>query len=150
VVAAAPAPWSLRSALLNGRDTLDVPFDVTTNQSVSGLRVTFTDQPTELSGILLDRLGRPTPEYSIVVFSTDRSYWTDAPRRTSGAIKLGSDGGYKVTGLPPGEYYMSALADIDARQLADPSVLESLIPASIKVTLAEGEKKRQDLRLGGG
>lgn len=149
VTASGASAWALRSALLNGRDTLDMPFEVAAGRDVGGLNVAFTDQPTEIAGTLFDRLGRPTPEYSVLVFSTDRTQWTSAPRRVSGAVKLGSDGRYKVSGLPPGEYYVCAIVDIDPRQLTDPSVLESLIPASIKLVLSEGERKTQDLRLAG-
>ena len=135
--------------MLNGRDTLDTPLDVRRGENVEGLTVTLTDHPTELAGTLFDQLGRPSPEYAVLVFSTDRAHWTTAPRRISGAIKLGFDGKYKVTGLPPGEYYIAALVDVEPSQLTDPSFLEMLIPASIKVSLGEGEKKTQDLRLGG-
>jgi len=148
LVATGVGTWLLRSAILNGRDTLDAPFEVIAGRDLSGLAVTFSDQASELSGTLFDQLGRPSPEYSVLVFSTDRSHWTTAPRRISGAIKLGSDGKYKVTGLPPGEYYIAALVDVEPSQLNDPSFLEMLIPASIKVSLGEGEKKTQDLRLG--
>ena len=64
-------------------------------------------------------------------------------------IKLGTDGRYRITGLPPGEYFFAVVVSIDTRELADLATLESLIPASIKITLAEGEQKTADLRLGG-
>jgi hypothetical protein len=85
----------------------------------------------------------------MVAFSTDRALWTSAPRRVSSAVRLSSDGRYRVTGLPPGEYYLSALADFDPVQLGDPAFLESLISQSIKVTLGESERKVQDLKIGG-
>jgi hypothetical protein len=67
--------WSLRSAIVNGRYTLDQPLEVLPGQDVSGIAVTATDRTTEIAGTLLDQLGRPTPEYAIVVFSTDRAHW---------------------------------------------------------------------------
>jgi hypothetical protein len=141
--------WSLRSAVLNGRDTLDQPLDVLPGQDVSDVAVTLTDRPTEIAGTLLDQLGRPTPEYAIVVFSTDRAHWATAPRRVSGAVKAGSDGRFTVTGLPPGEYFLAVLTDPDPSQLRDPSFLEHLVASAIRVTLAEGEKKVQDVKLSG-
>jgi hypothetical protein len=144
-----PGGWSLRSAMLDGKDTLDVPFDVGRGQAVSGLVVMAIDRPTEISGTLRDASGQLTSEYSMVAFSTDRSLWTGAPRRVSSAVRLSSDGRYRVTGLPPGEYYLSAIADFDPVQIGDPAFLESLISQSIKVTLGEGERKLQDLKIGG-
>ena len=43
-----PAGWSLRSAIVNGRDTLDAPLDVKAGQPVSDLILTLTDRPAEL------------------------------------------------------------------------------------------------------
>ena len=96
---------------------------------------------------MVDSLGRETSEYSVLAFSVDRSHWTTAPRRLSGAVKLSSDGRYRISGLPPGDYYLSVLTDVDPKQASDPSVLESLIPGSIKISLGEGEKKTQNLQL---
>ena len=142
--------WSLRSAIVNGRDTLDQPLEVPPGQDVSDVAVTLTDQPAEISGIVLDQLGRPTPEYAIVVFSTDRAHWSTAPRRVSGVVKAGSDGRFTVTGLPPGEYFLTVLTDPDPSQLRDPSFLEPLAASAIRITLGEGEKKAQDVKLSGG
>ena len=83
----------------------------------------------------------------MLAFSTERSLWTTAPRRVSGAARLSSDGRYRISGLPPGEYYLAALTDFDPAQLADASFLESLIPAAAKVTIGEGERKVQDYRI---
>jgi protocatechuate 3,4-dioxygenase beta subunit len=139
--------WALRSAIAGDHDTLDTGLEVLRGDGITGITLAFTDRPTEVSGTLFDQLGRPTPEYSVVVFPTDRALWT-SPRRTSGAVKLGSDGRFKVTGLPAGEYFLSALADVDPRQLGDPSFLELLAGSAVKITLGEGERKTQDLRIG--
>ena len=79
--ASLPAGWSLRSAVLGGRDTLDLPFEVRLGQPIAGLTVTMTDQPTEVTGIVLDASGRPTSEYSMLAFSAERAHWTIAPQR---------------------------------------------------------------------
>jgi hypothetical protein len=144
-----PAGWTLRSAIVNGRDTLDAPLEVTSGQPVADLVLTLTNRPTELIGSLTDANGRPTSEYSMLAFSTDRSLW-DVPRRTSGAVRLASDGGYRLVGLPPGEYYVTAITDFDPMQLSDVSFLEALIPLGAKVSLVEGERKEFNLRIGGG
>jgi hypothetical protein len=45
---------------------------------------------------------------------------------------------------------MAAVTDVSPTEVSDPSFLEQLVGASFKVTLAEGEKKTQDLRISGG
>ena len=146
---AGASAWHLQSAAIDGRDVLDSAVEVRHGQNVGALTVTLTDRPTVISGTMFDRLGRPTPEYSIVVFSTNRSHWTTAPRRMSGAVKLGSDGRFSVVGLPAGEYFMAALVDPDPALLTTPAFLEELAASAIRMTLADGERKAQDVRIGG-
>ena len=50
--------------------------------------------------------------------------------------------------LPAGEYLLVALTDVMPNEWNDPKFLDSLAPAALKITLAEGEKKVQDLRIG--
>jgi hypothetical protein len=58
-----------------------------------------------------------------------------------------SDGRYRIVGLPPGEYFIAALGDIGETDYLDAAFLEQVAAAAFKITLAEGEKKQQDLRL---
>ena len=144
--ASLPATWSLRSAVLAGRDTLDEPLEVRLGQALADLTVTMTDRPTEVTGTVSEASGQPTSAYSIVAFSTDRALWT-VPRRVSSITRLSSDGRFTIIGLPPGEYYLAALTELDPAQLGDPSFLESLVPAAVKLAIGEGERKVQDFRI---
>ena len=84
-----------------------------------------------------------------MVFSTDRAYWTAGSRRVQLA-RPASDGAYRLTGLPAGEYFVCVLTDLDRSQMYDSSFLESLVSGSFKITLADGEKKTQPLKLASG
>jgi hypothetical protein len=141
--------WTLKSAMLNGRDIADVPFEVRPGEAISGVVVTYSDRPTELTGSVLDRANRATGNFPIVVFSTEREYWTLGSRRVQ-LVRPSSDGKFKATGLPAGEYFVCAVTEVDEEQLYEPTFLELLVPGSFKITLAEGERKTQDLRLAGG
>ncbi|MFI5177766.1 MAG: carboxypeptidase-like regulatory domain-containing protein [Vicinamibacterales bacterium] len=144
-----PRPiWSLKSVVANGVETLDSAFEVGTSD-VSGVVVTFTDHPTELSGTLLDPHGKPAPGYWVVTFTTDRTLWISGSRRVR-TTRPDALGKFRIVGLPAGEYYMVTLTDLDQADLSDPAFLEQLAAASFKITLADGEKKTQDLKLSGG
>ena len=54
-----------------------------------------------------------------------------------------------MKGVPAGEYYLAALTDLENGEWNDPTLLERLIPSSIKVTLRDGEVTTQDVRIGG-
>jgi len=141
--------WALRSAVMDGRDVLDTALDIRAGQSLQNMVVTFTDQPTELSGTLVDGAGKPMAGFAIVVFSTDRATWSSGSRRISPAIQVSSDGKYRAAGLPPGEYFLAALTDYEQGDLGDASFLEQVAAVAMKVTLGEGEKKVQDLKIAG-
>jgi protocatechuate 3,4-dioxygenase beta subunit len=139
--------WILRSAMVQGTDAIDLPFDVRPNEDVSGIAVTFTDRAVELTGVLLDEAGKPAPNYTLIVFPEDKILWGAGPRRVTTA-RPGSDGSFAVRTLRPGNYLLAAVTDLAPGAANDPDFLESLVGAAIKVTLAEGDKKVQNVRIG--
>ncbi|MFI5177602.1 MAG: carboxypeptidase regulatory-like domain-containing protein [Vicinamibacterales bacterium] len=139
--------WRLKSSVVDGHDTLDETLEIRAGQNITGALLTFTDQMAELSGTLLDATGKPAPGFTILVFSTNRAYWTSGSRRIPQPIQPSSDGKFKATGLAAGEYYLAAVTDMDPQDWGDPVFMEQVAAAAIKVTLGDGEKKVQDLRI---
>jgi len=136
--------WMLRSAVLAGQDITDVPIEIT--QSTSGLVVTFSDVQTELSGTLTDAAGRAAPQLYVFVFPADKTLWSVGSRRVQ-SVRSNENGAYRIAGLPPGEYYLCALTELETTLQTEPSYLEQFVSSSHKITLGEGEKKRQDLAI---
>jgi hypothetical protein len=141
--------WTLRSALVSGRDTLDFPLEVRPNEEVGGAMLTFTDRTQQVSGTLQDSSGRPTPDYTIIVFASDRRYWTPQSRRIQSA-RPDTTGKFTVRNLPPGDYRVSAVTEVENGEWFDPAFLQQLIGASVAFSLAPGDQKTQDLRVAGG
>jgi hypothetical protein len=139
--------WALKSAMLQGQDVLDEPFEVT-GTDVSGLTITFTDKVSEINGSLEDATGRPAPDYYVIVFPTDQKYWFQNSRRIKTA-RPGLDGKYVVRGLPPGSYRIGAVTDVETNDWFESWFLQQLLPASAEITIAEGEKKIFPLKIGG-
>ena len=140
--------WSLKSSTVNGRDSLDFPFEVKPGVDVAGALLSFVDHSQTLKGTLQDATGRPTDDYTIIVFAADKSYWTPQSRRIASA-RPGTDGSYTFA-LPSGDYRITAVVDVEQGEWFDPDFLKQLLPASIPVSIAEGETKTQDLKLAGG
>ena len=138
--------WWLRSFVIDGRDMLDFPLEIGRNGDVSGAVATFTDRRTELSGTLQGAPNVPASDYVVVVFAADRTFWTPGSRRVR-LTPPGLDGRFTFRDLPPGDYLLAAVADVEAADLADVSFLERVIPAALKVRVDEGGTTRQDLRL---
>jgi hypothetical protein len=140
--------WVLKSAVSGGRSLLDTTVDIRPGGDLSDVVVTFTDKVTEITGLLLDQAGRPVPEFYVIVFPTDATRWTQRSRWLRSPARPASDGRYRITGLPPGEFYLAALTEFDPTQWSSPAFLEQVVPGAIKITVGEGEKKTQDVRLG--
>ena len=144
---AAREKWFIKASIANGREAFEAPLRVHPNETVDWT-VTFTDKPASLTGVFQDRGGRAATEYYILVFSSDRKHWTPGSRRIR-MTRPSTDGAFSVKGLPPGEYFLAALADLETGEWNDPALLEQLVPSSAKVTLRDGETTTQDFRIGG-
>ena len=143
------ATWVVKSIRIgDGPDLADMPFEIAAGRDLSGVVVTLTDKPGVLTGKVFDGNGRPSSGFPIVVFSTDRAQWSMGSRRVQQA-RPASDGSYKLVGLPAGEYFVGAVTTLDLDDLYDPTFLEQIAPMAFRITLAEGETKQQDLKLGG-
>jgi uncharacterized protein (DUF2141 family) len=141
------ARWWLRSAVAEGRDLLDHPLEIgSTTSDLTNVVLTFTDRRNELTGTLSSATGAPASEYMVVVFPADESYWRPGARRLR-STRPASDGAFSVVDLPAGEYRIAALADVDPDEWQHPDFLRQLVPASVKVAIADGQSTRQDLRI---
>jgi hypothetical protein len=138
--------WALRSVMLRDADLADVPLDVDAFGNVTGVVATFSDHPGELVGSLTDAANRPAPHFPIVVFSVDRADWWGGSRRIAVA-RPATDGAFRLLGLPAGRYYLAAVVDLVPADLDDPLFFEALLPGAMTITIAEGTRTTQDLRL---
>jgi hypothetical protein len=134
--------------MVNGRDALDFPIEIGPNQDVSNAVLTFTDEAQELSGTIQDTSGRPTADYTIIVFSSDNRFWLPQARRIT-STRPGTDGRFSFNSLPPGDYRLTAVTDVEPGEWYDPEFLAQLQQVSIPITLTAGQNKVQDIRLAG-
>jgi Carboxypeptidase regulatory-like domain len=140
--------WTFKSAAVNGRDITDQPLEIRPGEDLPELVITFTDRATEVTGTLFDGAGRPTSGLTIIAFPVRRELWIQGSRHVRPS-PAASDGKYKLIGLPPAEYYFAAVTEYEFQDLWDVSFLDQLAAGAFKVTIAEGEKKVQDVRMGG-
>ena len=139
--------WIIKSLVVNGRDAFGRPAEIATS-GANDIVVTITDQITTLTGAVRDASGQIAPSTTVVAFAVDRNLWpapgVASPRARAAAPDR--NGRYVLRGLPPGEYYVAAVAGSGV-DLSDPAVLMSLMLTAPRVTLAEGESKSQDVRV---
>jgi hypothetical protein len=144
-LATATPGWWLRSAMVNDQDVLDVPLELS-GSSVTGAVLTFSDRHTDLSGTLTSAAGQPAPDYFVIVFPADPKLWRPGSRRVQ-VTRPSSDGLFRVQDLPPGEYLIAALSDVEPNAWNDPAFLVPLVSASVKVTITDGGHVKQDIQI---
>jgi hypothetical protein len=140
-----PPRWTARSSMVGGQDALDTPIEI--RQSYSDAVITLTDRISELSGRL--DAGGASADYTMILFSANQAHWS-APSRRVLTARAASDSTYSFRNVPPGEYLLAAVDDVEQGEWNDPTFLQRLSPTAMKITIAEGEKKTQDVRVGGG
>jgi uncharacterized protein (DUF2141 family) len=138
------AGWWLESAVVDGRDLLDGPLEVRT--SIRDLVVTLAPRASQLVGTVRDPEAGTSPGGFVVAFSTDHRSWFFNSRRTVG-VRPDEGGRFSILNLPPGEYFVTAVADLSDGEWYDPSVLEQLVPGSVRVSIAGTEKITCDLTI---
>ena len=137
--------WSIES-IMNNQRAVTAPLIVHSGADVTDLQVTMTDRPTGVSGTLLDGNGTPAPDHFVLVFSVDSAHWTrGSPRVRHG--RPSSSGSFEIDSLPPGDYFLAVLSELDPDRPSDAEFLTTLIPDSIRLSVSRGEMRRQDLRL---
>jgi hypothetical protein len=140
-----PAGWSLASAIFGERDAADYLVEIEPGRSLSGGVLKLTSKSADLAGVVTTTTGQPASDGLVLVFPEDRRLWVAQSRRIHTAA-LTVDGRYAVRDLPPGDYRV-VVADPEPQQWFDVDYLASLLPAATAVTVGEGEKKQQDLRV---
>jgi hypothetical protein len=139
--------WAVRSALLaNGVDWLDAPSTI---GGATTLTVAMTTRRSELSGHIRNAGGAPVPDVFVIAFSTDHRYWGVETRRVQ-AVRPASDGAFAIRDLPPGQYFLGALVDVDQGDWIRPGFLDAVAAAAVKVTITDGGRTVQDVMIGSG
>jgi len=140
-----PSGYSIRSALFGGVDVIDVPMELSGNEQPSGGVVTFTARATEVSGVVQNDAHQAAAGVTLIAFAAEERFWVPGARRIA-AVRPGSDGKYVIKGLPPGDYRVVAVDDVEPGQWFDPAFLRTLGAFTI-VTVTDGAKVAQDIRV---
>jgi hypothetical protein len=138
--------WALKAIYHRDLDVTDTPIDFVPGRDVEGFEIIFTRKRTDLSGTVTNDRGEADTDATIVIFSADRERWTPMTRFVRTA-RPAQDGRYSLRGMPPHDYLVVAVRDVEPGQWQDPDFLESVRDQALRVSLGEGETKVQDLKV---
>jgi hypothetical protein len=138
--------WTLRTAMVNGRDAAEATFDID-GGNVGGAVITFFDKPAQVSGTVHTAKGDPDPSATVYLFRPDYSTWpqTGGPGRRQRSTRAGTDGRFSFAGLTPGDYLMVAVGEASLSGADLMPIIEAAAPLATRVTVGEGAKQTQDL-----
>jgi hypothetical protein len=147
----APPGWYLKSAVVKGEDVSDKPFDFgLENVTFGDVEIVVAAAGATVSGQVTDERAAPVAEYTVVVFSIDPGRWFPGSRWLKTA-RPSQDAWFRVTGLPPGEYWTAAVDRIDGTQASgewqDAEFLRALSSRATRVTLGDGQSQTLSLRI---
>lgn len=141
-----PPPWTLKAVYFKGQDVTDIPLAVEPGNTLSDIRLIFTDQSTRVEGRLVSVEGDDMESYRVVIFSANPLHWRPASRYITLA-RPDREGRFSLEGLPPAVYRFAASRDIDETDLTDPRTLDLLAPSATTLRLGEGQRAAVDVRV---
>lgn len=144
--AGAARGWSLKSVTLGGRDVTDTPIEIRSGETLSSIAVVYTDQISEIHGMVASAQGAPASEYTVLAFSTDPAFWRPQSRQIATA-RPDQTGQYRIRTLPPGTYYVVAVDPAEQGEWFEPAYLDAHRAGAARVTLSEGDVKTQDFTI---
>jgi hypothetical protein len=141
--------WSLKSVEVGGRNVLNAPFDLGT-EDVSGVVVRFSDATTEVTGTVRIPPGGD-PDALVIVFPADHRAWLAngmSPRLTR-QVRIDNGGAFTIRGLSAGEYMVVAVPAGTEVELDDPQSVAALARSASTLSLTEGGRSSLTLILAG-
>ncbi len=139
-----PESWVLKAVTLRGLQVVDLPVALESGERVEALRIVLSDAPSGLAGVVRGTDGRPRPGGSVVVFAVDPGLWTPYTRHVRVA-RVGKDGRYRLSALPPGDYWVVPTEEVISGADLDVPGLERLAARGMRLRIREGEPHTLDL-----
>ena len=138
-----PSGWMVKAIMLDGIDVGDGPVDFGSGRR--HVEVILTDRVSGVFGVVVDRSGRPLPNYSVVIFPGDPTRWHDSSRFILSA-RSNSAGQFRIDRVPPGEYRAVAVAALPVNAWQNPKVLERLLTGAEQIRIGEGQQLTISIR----
>jgi hypothetical protein len=138
--------WALKAVIVNGIDLADAGLELRTGEEVRAVQVIVSERVSNISGAVADENGRPTKDYSAIVFAVDRERRGFASRYTA-VGRPDQDGRFNINGMPSGEYFAVAVNYVEQGAQYDPELLEQLQSKATRFVLAEGDRQSLALKV---
>jgi protocatechuate 3,4-dioxygenase beta subunit len=143
--AAGPAGSTLATVMRGGKELPGGVLALRTD--VNDLELRFVRSGTLVEGSVLDRQGRTAGRATVILFSASPEAWNAFETRRLQTAATSDEGRYAFREVPPGEYFLIALADASfPEDWRSSETLARLMPVSKRVTIVAGRHEMVMLR----
>jgi hypothetical protein len=139
----------IKSIVWNGGDYTHRPIDTTGERDLSGITITLTTATTVVAGTVRGDRAGSNVEAAVFIFPVEadqRTGYGYSPVRLV-APQVDSAGSFRVSSLPPGEYYAVAVPPDQADRWTDSSFLARAAAAGSRVSVKWGSAVTLDLKV---
>lgn len=131
------AGWQLKSAIVGGRDVLDVPLEIR-DADVSGTVLTYVDRVGSVTGTVRSPGEQDLSETVVLIFPQDHVTWIANgmnPRRGR-SVRASRTGAFTMPNVPPGDYFVVAIDRTGESDLQDPARVTALSKLATRAAVA--------------
>ena len=141
-----PPGWMIKRLTFRGT-VVDEDGAVEVTSEGGRLEVLLTSQLTAVTGTVSDASGAPVLDYHAIVFPAERQ---DPSRGLHHRTRLDTSdeqGRFRLEGLPPGDYLVAAVVDVDAGEAVSDDTVDSVRESATPVRVREGQTETVALKL---
>jgi len=141
-----PPGWMIKRLTFRGTAVdEDGPVEVTSEGG--RLDVLLTSQLTAVTGTVSDASGAPVVDYHAIVFPAERMDPPHGRRNRARLDTSDAQGRFRIEGLPPGDYLVAAVVDVEPNEAMADDTIESVRESATPVRVREGQTETVALKL---
>lgn len=137
-----PPGWIIKSVRLANDDVTERAVEF---HGKDRLEIVLSNRPAVLSGRIVIGQGEMATDYRVLLFPVDRERWTMVTGSPSALPRL--DGTFKLSAVPPGEYFVALIRTDDLPPFGEVAGYERLAKTAQRVTLTDDEQKEIELTI---
>jgi hypothetical protein len=142
-----PAGWTVKEVRYQDRDLSETAVDLA--RDLTDLVIAFTDRAASLAGTVQAERDLRPEDVAVLLFPTDSTGWVDYgpdSRRITSA-RVTAAGSFSFASPPDGDYYLVAIAEVQADEWQNPATLRRLAALAEQIRVSSGESGLPVLRV---
>lgn len=142
-----PTGWTVKEVRYQDRDLSETAIDIT--RDLDGVVITLTDRAARVSGTVQTDGDMRPEDVAVLLFPTDPAGWVDYgpdSRRVTSA-RVAAAGTFSFASPPDGDYYVIAVAEVQADEWRNPATLRRLAGRAEQIRVRNGESGLPVLRV---